>query len=148
MALPPRSKGYQPKDLYDSQREFDDANAPAKNRFDEPIRGPKLGPFEFLRWTWRLLTSMRTAIILLVLVAIASIPGSIVPQRLADPNGVAVIRDSDPNLYNLYESLQLFDVFTSVWFSAIYLLLFVSLIGCILPRVRHHWRSLPSELEG
>lgn len=148
MASPPRSKGYQPKDLYDSQREFDDANAPAKNRFDEPIRGPKLGPFEFLRWTWRLLTSMRTAIILLVLVAIASIPGSIVPQRLADPNGVAVIRDSDPNLYNLYESLQLFDVFTSVWFSAIYLLLFVSLIGCILPRVRHHWavlRSAPAD---
>lgn len=148
MASPPRSKDYQPKDLYDSQREFDDANAPAKNRFDEPIRGPKLGPFEFLRWTWRLLTSMRTAIILLVLVAVASIPGSIVPQRLADPNGVAVIRDSDPNLYNLYESLQLFDVFTSVWFSAIYVLLFVSLIGCILPRVRHHWavlRSAPAD---
>ena len=148
MASPPRSKDYQPKDLYDSQREFDDANAPAKNRFDEPIRGPKLGPFEFLRWTWRLLTSMRTAIILLVLVAVASIPGSIVPQRLADPNGVAVIRDSDPNLYNLYESLQSFDVFTSVWFSAIYVLLFVSLIGCILPRVRHHWavlRSAPAD---
>ncbi|MFM2412797.1 MAG: hypothetical protein RLZZ587_1130 [Actinomycetota bacterium] len=145
MASPPRSKGYQPKDLYDSQREFDDANAPAKNRFDEPIRGPKLGPFEFLRWTWRLLTSMRTAIILLVLVAVASIPGSIVPQRLADPNGVAVIRDSDPNIYNLYEALQLFDVFTSVWFSAIYLLLFISLIGCILPRVRHHWSVLRAD---
>ena len=116
---------------------------------DEPIRGPKLGPFEFLRFTWRLLTSMRTAIVLLVLVAVAAIPGSIVPQRLADPNGVSTLRDSNPDLYNIYESLQLFDVFTSVWFSAIYLLLFVSLIGCILPRIRHHWvvlRSEPAEM--
>lgn len=148
MVSPPRSKGYQPQDLHESRHEFDEANAPAKNRLDEPIRGPQLGPFEFLRWGWRVLTSMRTAIILLVLLAVASIPGSLVPQRLADPNGVATIRQSDPDLFALYESLQLFDVFTSVWFSAIYVLLFVSLIGCILPRTRHHWevlRSAPAE---
>ncbi|MFM6968265.1 MAG: cytochrome c biogenesis protein ResB [Microbacteriaceae bacterium] len=129
----------------ESRLEFDDVAAPVKNRLDEPIRGPKLGPFEFLRWAWRLLTSMRTAIVLLVLVAVAAIPGSIVPQRLADPNGVATIRDSNPDLYNFYESVQLFDVFTSVWFSAIYVLLFISLIGCILPRIRHHWTVLRSE---
>lgn len=139
------SKGYQPSGLDESRLEFDDVTAPVKNRLDEPIRGPKLGPFEFLRWTWRLLTSMRTAIVLLVLVAVAAIPGSIVPQRLADPNGVASIRDSNPDLYNFYESIQLFDVFTSVWFSAIYLLLFISLIGCILPRIRHHWNVLRSD---
>lgn len=145
MALRRPSKGYQPSGLDESRLEFDDASAPAKNRFDEPIRGPQLGPFEFLRWAWRLLTSMRTAIVLLVLVAVAAIPGSIVPQRLADPNGVATIRDSNPDLYNFYESIQLFDVFTSVWFSAIYVLLFISLIGCILPRIRHHWTVLRSE---
>ena len=144
MASRQPSKGYQPNDLDESRQSFDDVNAPSKNRLAEPIRGPKLGPFEFLRWAWRLLTSMRTAIVLLVLVAIAAIPGSIVPQRLADPNGVATIRDSNPELYKFYESVQLFDVFTSVWFSAIYVLLFVSLIGCILPRIRHHWSVLRS----
>lgn len=139
------SEDNQPNDLHESRTSFDDINAPVKNRLNQPIRGPKLGPFEFLRWAWRLLTSMRTAIVLLVLVAVASIPGSLVPQRLADPNGVAAIQDSDPNLYAVYESLQLFDVFTSVWYSAIYLLLFVSLIGCILPRIRYHWAVLRSE---
>src|SRR5207237_983538 len=29
-----------------------------------------------------------------------------------------------------------FDVFASVWFSAIYLLLFTSLVGCLVPRLR------------
>lgn len=131
--------------MHESVEPFDSPNAPAKNRNDEPIRGPKLGAFEFLRFTWRLLTSMRTAIVLLVLVAVAAIPGSIVPQRLADPNGVSTFKNANPDLYNIYESLQLFDVFTSVWFSAIYLLLFVSLIGCILPRIRHHWSVLRTE---
>src|SRR5581483_4661432 len=36
----------------------------------------------------------------------------------------------------------MFDVFGSVWFAAIYLLLFVSLIGCLIPRIRVHARAL------
>ncbi len=124
---------------------FDSPDAPRKNRLDSPIRGPKLGPLEFLRWVWRVLTSMRTAIILLVLVAFASIPGSLVPQRSSDPNGVSIFRDTNPELFRFYESIQLFDTFTSVWFSSIYLLLFVSLIGCIVPRTLYHWRILRAE---
>ena len=135
----------QPVDLADSTSDFDSPDAPRKNRLDAPIRGPKLGPLEFVRWVWRVLTSMRTAIILLVLVAFASIPGSLVPQRSSDPNGVIVFKDANPELFKFYESIQLFDTFTSVWFSAIYLLLFISLIGCIVPRTLYHWRILRAE---
>jgi cytochrome c biogenesis protein len=135
----------QPVDLADSTSDFDSPDAPRKNRLDAQIRGPKLGPLEFVRWVWRVLTSMRTAIILLVLVAFASIPGSLVPQRSSDPNGVIVFRDANPELFQFYESIQLFDTFTSVWFSSIYLLLFISLIGCIVPRTLYHWRILRAE---
>jgi cytochrome c biogenesis protein len=135
----------QPVDLADSTSDFDSPDAPRKNRLDAPIRGPKLGPLEFLRWGWRVLTSMRTAIILMVLLAFASIPGSLVPQRSSDPNGVIAFRNADPELFAVYDSFQLFDTFTSAWFSSIYVLLFVSLIGCILPRSLHHWRILRAE---
>ena len=37
----------------------------------------------------------------------------------------------------------MFDVFGSVWFAAIYLLLFVSLVGCLIPRIRVHARAMP-----
>ena len=94
------------------------------------------------RWFWRQLTSMRTALILLLLLAIAAVPGSIYPQRSADPNGVRQFFDRDPALAAVLDSLQLFDVYTSVWFSAIYILLFTSLIGCVLPRTLEHWRAL------
>ncbi|MDJ1114715.1 cytochrome c biogenesis protein ResB [Microbacterium dauci] len=103
---------------------------------------PKLGFVEWLRWGWRQLTSMRTALVLLLLLAIAAIPGSLVPQRSADPNGVSQWRATNPDLYPVFDALQLFDVYTSVWFSSIYILLFISLIGCVLPRTKHHWKAL------
>ncbi len=40
------------------------------------------------------------------------------------------------------DRLELFDVFGSFWFTAIYVLLFVSLIGCILPRCTEYYRAL------
>ena len=95
-----------------------------------------------MRWGWRQLTSMRTALVLLLLLAIAAIPGSIVPQRTADPNGVSQWRTDNPDLYPILDGLQLFDVYTSAWFSAIYLLLFISLIGCVIPRTKHHWKAM------
>ncbi|WP_067167058.1 cytochrome c biogenesis protein ResB [Microbacterium sp. TNHR37B] len=106
------------------------------------IAQPRLGLVGWLRWGWRQLTSMRTALVLLLLLAIAAIPGSIVPQRSADPNGVTQWRTDNPDLFPILDGLQLFDVYTSVWFSAIYLLLFLSLIGCVIPRTTHHWRAM------
>ena len=85
---------------------------------------------------------MRTALVLLLLLAIAAVPGSIVPQRSADPNGVTQYFADNPDLAPILDNLQLFDVYTSPWFSAIYILLFVSLIGCVIPRTRHHWKAL------
>jgi len=115
------------------------AAAPAENRAVENVR---LGPVEFLRFMWRLLTSMRTALVLLLLLALAAVPGSLVPQRSSDPNGVFQYRAKNPELFDFLNSLGLFSTFSTPWFSAIYLLLFVSLIGCIIPRSKHHFDAL------
>ena len=86
------------------------------------------------RWFWRQLTSMRIALILLFLLALAAIPGSLIPQKGTDLFAYQDFRRRNPGLGNVYDKLQLFEVYSSVWFSAIYLLLFVSLVGCIVPR--------------
>ncbi|MEV6956354.1 cytochrome c biogenesis protein ResB [Streptomyces sp. NPDC051183] len=93
-----------------------------------------IGVIGWARWFWRQLTSMRVALILLFLLSLASIPGSLIPQTQVDAMKVAVWKKDNPSWVSLAEKLQLFDVYSSVWFSAIYLLLFISLIGCILPR--------------
>ncbi|MFF1875575.1 cytochrome c biogenesis protein ResB, partial [Kitasatospora herbaricolor] len=85
---------------------------------------------------------MRTALFLLLLLAVAAVPGSLVPQRSSDPNGVTQYFAEHPDIAPFLDKLQAFDVYTSAWFSAIYLLLFVSLIGCVIPRTKHHWDAL------
>ncbi|MGK3951455.1 cytochrome c biogenesis protein ResB [Microbacterium sp. I2] len=106
------------------------------------VNQPALGFVGWLRWGWRQLTSMRTALVLLLLLAIAAVPGSLVPQRSADPNGVTQYFTDNPELAPILDNLSLFDVYTSPWFSAIYILLFVSLVGCVIPRTKHHWKAL------
>ncbi|MEV6199877.1 cytochrome c biogenesis protein ResB [Streptomyces sp. NPDC051771] len=101
---------------------------------EETIGGPTLGVVGWIRWFWRQLTSMRVALILLFLLSLGAVPGSLIPQTSADEMKVADFKRAHETLTPLYEKLQLFDVYSSVWFSAIYILLFVSLIGCIVPR--------------
>ncbi|MFC4222748.1 cytochrome c biogenesis protein ResB [Lysinibacter cavernae] len=110
-------------------------------------KGPVgLGITGYLRWFWRQLTSMRVAILLLLLLAVAAIPGSILPQRSSDPNGVVQYKAENPDAFKILDAFpfQAFDVYTSIWFSSIYLLLFISLIGCVLPRTKHHWDAMRS----
>jgi cytochrome c biogenesis protein len=103
---------------------------------------PALGPVGWLRWAWRQLTSMRVALLLLMLLAVAAVPGTVFPQQPQAPEDVATYVLDHPTLGPLLERLGFFDVYASVWFSAIYLLLFVSLVGCILPRSRTHLRAV------
>ncbi|MEU5973756.1 cytochrome c biogenesis protein ResB [Streptomyces sp. NPDC047315] len=101
---------------------------------EELTGGPTLGIVGWVRWFWRQLTSMRVALILLFLLSLASIPGSLIPQRMVDDLKVETWKENNEFWAPIFEKLQLFDVYSSVWFSAIYILLFVSLIGCIVPR--------------
>ncbi len=103
---------------------------------------PPLGAVGLLRWAWRQLTSMRTALLLLLLLAVAAVPGSVFPQRRVNPGSVQQYLADNPGTGPWLDRLGLFDVYSSVWFSAIYLLLFVSLVGCELQLTRLHQRAL------
>lgn len=93
-----------------------------------------MGVIGWFRWFWRQLTSMRVALILLFLLSLGAVPGSLIPQNSVDEMKVETFKKAHTTVSPLYEKLQFFDVYSSVWFSAIYILLFVSLIGCIVPR--------------
>jgi len=99
---------------------------------------------EFLRWTWRQLTSMRTALFLLLLLALAAVPGSLIPQTGIDPQKVEAYFLNHPSSAPVMDRFGMFSVYTSPWFSSIYLLLLVSLVGCIIPRTGVYARALRS----
>ncbi len=83
--------------------------------------------------TIELLSSMRFAIALLVVLAIASIIGTVLKQQEPYPNYVAQF-----GLFwaEIFHSLGLYNVYSSWWFSAILLFLVVSLSLCL-------WRNGP-----
>ena len=107
---------------------------PAAERDDQPRPAGEFGLADWLRWAWRQLTSMRIALILLFLLALGSVPGSMLPQQGGDPSGVQQYYAAHPALAPLLNHLGLFNVFAAPWFAAVYLLLFASLVGCVVPR--------------
>jgi cytochrome c biogenesis protein len=107
-----------------------------------PQQGPLRAAWAFVRNTWRGLTAMRTALVLLFLLAIAAMPGALLPQRaLNEPKVEQYITDHGW-WGQLLDRLQFYTVYSSVWFSAIYVLLFVSLVGCLLPRTLDYAKQL------
>jgi cytochrome c biogenesis protein len=106
------------------------------------VEVPELGAGGLARFAWRQLTSMRTALILLMLLGVAAIPGSLVPQRSQNPMAVRQYFIDDPQLARWIDRFSGFEVYSSPWFSAIYILLFISLIGCVLPRSVEHFKAM------
>jgi cytochrome c biogenesis protein len=109
------------------------ATGPAPRSGVPATRGP-FGIYDWARWGWRQLTSMRTALILLFLLALASVPGSVLPQQGINPQAVQQYYAAHPSLAPWLARFSLFNVFAAPWFAAIYLLLFLSLAGCVIPR--------------
>lgn len=107
--------------------------------------GPNRAIPRLLAWvrnTWRGLTSMGTALVLLFLVALAAVPGALLPQRSLNAAKVDEYIVRHPLIGPWLDRLQFFEVFSSFWFTAIYVLLFISLVGCLTPRMVEHARTL------
>src|SRR3974377_856269 len=99
-----------------------------ETEFDGTPGGATAGPpapgANWLLWGWRQLTSMRTALILLFLLALGSVPGSVLPQQGIDPQAVQQYYAAHPALAPWLARFSLFNVFGAPWFAASHLLLF------------------------
>jgi cytochrome c biogenesis protein len=84
---------------------------------------------------------MRTALILLLMLALGSVVGSLVPQEMNSPDRVAQIVTDHPLLGLFYRKAGFFEVFGSWWFTLIATLLFISLFACLIPRTRATFRN-------
>src|SRR6185295_6546077 len=79
---------------------------------------------------------------LLFLLALGAIPGALLPQRSLNASKVDEYLAQHPTIGPWLDRMQAFEVFSSFWFTAIYVLLFVSLVGCLTPRMVEHVRTL------
>src|ERR687897_3515131 len=91
---------------------------------------------------WRTLRSMRTALILLLILAAAAVIGSLLPQIPNSPERVGRDLDDHGVWGSFLFRAGFFDVYGSWWFALITTLLFVSLAACLFPRTRALLRAL------
>ena len=71
-------------------------------------------------------------------------PGSLLPQRPLNPTKVDQYIADHPGWSKILDAAGFFDVFAAPWFAATYLLLFISLIGCVVPRLKAHATAMLS----
>jgi cytochrome c biogenesis protein len=123
-----------------------DARVPENRRVLKNLLEPRLrGLLALMRNTWRTLTSMGTALVLLFLLALGAMPGALLPQRSLNEAKVDQYIAEHSLIGPWLDRLQAFNVFSSFWFTAIYALLFISLVGCLTPRLLEHVRSLRAQ---
>ena len=75
---------------------------------------------------------MRLTIVLLIILAVTSIFGTVIPQQEA---AISFAQKLNPSLANFLQSLQLFDMYHSIWFRLIIGLISVNLVICSLNRL-------------
>lgn len=107
-----------------------------------PPETPVRAGWGVLRNGWRALTSMRIALVLLFLLALGALPGALLPQRSLNQSLVDQYFADHPTLAPLLDRIGFFDVFAAPWFAGVYLLLMISLVGCVLPRALEHAQAL------
>ncbi|MEE9420983.1 MAG: cytochrome c biogenesis protein ResB [Desulfatiglandaceae bacterium] len=92
---------------------------------------------------WGLFSSVRLTIVLLIILAIASILGTIIPQQ-QDALGFA--KQLTPGLLRLFRSLDLFDMYHSIWFRLLIGFLALNLLICSIdrfPNTLKRFRAVP-----
>jgi cytochrome c biogenesis protein len=125
----------------DRKTAADTSDTTPERRQPRPVPGALGRTAASLRNIWRGLVSMRTALVLLFLLALGALPGALLPQHSLNEAKVTQYREQHPWLGPLLDKAGFFDVFASPWFAAIYLLLFVSLVGCLTPRAMEYARA-------
>ncbi len=86
---------------------------------------------------WSLFSSVKLAIILLIILAATSIVGTVIPQR---EGAVEFAMGMSPGMFRLFSSLNLFDIYHSILFRLILGCLALNLVVCSLDRLPGIWK--------
>ena len=94
---------------------------------------------------WRFFSSVKLTIVLLILLALASVIGTLIPQ-MPQRESIEFARSLSPGVFRFFNSIDLFDMYHSMWFRFLIGCLGLNLVICSMNRFPGTWRlyrSLP-----
>jgi cytochrome c biogenesis protein len=98
-----------------------------------------LAPRSPIRKTWQTLCSIRTGVVLIILVVIFAAAGTVILQRpMTDPDDMA--RAYSPAMLRLLDATGLTDIFHARWFVALLVLVSLSIVAASIQRFPNAWR--------
>jgi cytochrome c biogenesis protein len=86
---------------------------------------------------WGFFSSVKLTIVLLIIIAIVSILGTLVPQ---EEGAAEFARRLNPAMLQIFTSLDLFDMYHSIWFRVLIGALAMNLIVCSIDRFPATWK--------
>jgi len=101
-------------------------------------------PDRKLHFLWRFFSSVKLTIALLIILAVTSIAGTLIPQQ---QEALKFARELDPWVFRLFAALDLFDMYHAFWFRILLGALTVNLLVCSIDRFPTAWgrfRAQPS----
>jgi cytochrome c biogenesis protein len=121
---------------------------PANQARDDLDSGIEVSPRELVDRLYRFLISKRTGLFLILAMGLLSLVGTLLeqaPDRVRDdPQAYATWLDSIRPKYggwtNPLNMAGLFEVFSSVWFKSVTILLAISIIACTVHRMPQMWK--------
>ena len=94
------------------------------------------------RKTWQTLSSIKTGVVLIILVVIFSAAGTVILQRpMTDPDDMQ--RAYSPSMLRFLDFTGLTDVFHTRWFVALMIMVSLSIIAASVDRFPNAWRFSP-----
>lgn len=82
-------------------------------------------------------SSVKLTLALLIVIALAAVLGTVIPQQEAADTFTSRL---SPGMVSVFQKLQLFDIYHSVWFMILMGLLSINLIVCSLNRLPASWK--------
>ena len=94
--------------------------------------------------TWSFLSSVKLAVVLLIILAIVSVIGTIIQQNQSPQE---YLQEYSQATVNLFETLGFFDMYHTWWYVLLLFLLTANLTVCTLDRFPHTWKVVTAPLK-
>ncbi|MBW1772367.1 MAG: cytochrome c biogenesis protein ResB [Deltaproteobacteria bacterium] len=91
---------------------------------------------------WNLFKSVKLTIVILIILAIASIAGTLIPQQ---EGAIGFARKLSPGVLRIFDGMGLFDMYHALWFRLIIAVLALNLIICTIDRFPTAWKRLKAQ---
>ena len=96
-------------------------------------------PSDPLNRIWKFFASIRLTVVLLLTLAVTSIIGTVIPQN---ESPAAYVNAFGEALFQIFNTLDIFDMYHSWWFQMLLLLLTINVTVCSVDRLSATWKII------